>query len=41
MLKEKMEEKKLTLLGIEPTALIFNVIAYLNTPQSGGNALGW
>jgi hypothetical protein len=45
MLKEKKRKKeKLTLLGIEPMALIFNeltvVLAYLNTLQRGGNALG-
>jgi hypothetical protein len=37
----------LTLLGLKPTALSFNVfyrsviLAYLNTLQCGGNALGW
>jgi hypothetical protein len=41
--RKKERKKKFTLLGIEPMALIFNVVnnvAYLNTLQRGGSALG-
>jgi hypothetical protein len=42
--KKERKKKKMTLLRFEPTAFSFNVgtvvLAYLNTLQSRGNALG-
>jgi hypothetical protein len=37
--RKKERKKKLTLLGIEPTALIFNVVNSSSSLFSGGNAL--